>query len=192
MTALADRIAKLPPEKRALLVKELKQRQDVGSPRPAAAPEPAVTNRRRIVHGSPDNFRAVIAKTGILDSLAFRSCPRAVPAPGKIEIQAKAIGVNFRDLMIALGMYPTLPGDEPCMGSDCAGIVTSVGPGVDRFKVGDEVLAFGGVYEAYSIVNAGFAAKKPANMSWEEAAAIPTVFVTAYYGLRRLGRLAAG
>src|ERR1051325_1836868 len=200
MTAFADRIAKLPPEKRALFYKELKERQgqEGVAVKPAASPskpaaEPAVaSNRRRVLHGSGENFRAVVAKPGILDNIALRSMPRRVPGPGQIEIQTKAIGVNFRDLMIALGMYPTLPGDVPVMGSDCAGVVVSVGPGVDRFQVGDEVYAFGSPYDAYTVVHHGFAAKKPVGMSWEEAAALPTVFITAYFALSRLGRLSRG
>jgi NADPH:quinone reductase-like Zn-dependent oxidoreductase len=192
MTAIADRIAKLPPEKRALFYKELKERQDGGGVKPAQPAEPVVANRRRVIHGSGENFRAVVTKTGILDSVAFRSIPRRVPGPGEIEIQTKAIGVNFRDLMIALGLYPTLAGDVPVMGSDCSGVIVSVGPGVDRFAVGDEVYAFGSPYEAYTVVHSGFASKKPASMTFEEAAAIPTVFITAYFALSRLGRLAAG
>jgi NADPH:quinone reductase-like Zn-dependent oxidoreductase len=195
MTALAERIAKLPPEKRALFYKELKERQDGGgAAKPAALPteQPTVAHRRRVLHGSPENFRAVVVKTGILDSIVFRSIPRRVPGPGEIEIQTKAIGVNFRDLMIALGMYPTLAGDVPVMGSDCSGVVASVGPGVDRFKVGDEVYAFGSTYDAYSVVHSGFAAKKPASMTFEEAAAIPTVFITSYFALSRLAHLERG
>jgi NADPH:quinone reductase-like Zn-dependent oxidoreductase len=193
MTAIADRIANLTPEKRALFYKELKQRQDGGvtkDARPAA--KPAAVTRRRVVHGSGENFRAVVPKAGILESITFRSIPRRVPGPGEIEIEAKAIGINFRDLMIALGMYPSLAGDVPVMGSDCSGVVTAVGPGVDRFAVGDEVYAFGSPYEAYPVVYSGFASKKPAGMSFEEAAAIPTVFITAYFALSRLGRLQAG
>ncbi|MGA2351076.1 MAG: zinc-binding dehydrogenase [Terracidiphilus sp.] len=194
MSAIAERIAKLPPEKRALFFKELKQQQDC-APIPAqlAKPiQPVATNRHRVVHGSAENFRAVVAKTGILDSITFRSIPRRVPGPNQIEIQTKAIGVNFRDLMIALGMYPSLPGQIPVMGSDCSGVVVSVGENVDRFKVGDEVYAFGAPYEAYTIVHASFASKKSPSMTFEEAAAIPTVFVTAYFALTRLARLAPG
>jgi NADPH:quinone reductase-like Zn-dependent oxidoreductase len=188
---VVDRIAKLPPDKRALLYRELRQRQDGGAT--AAAPLARAGRRRRIAVGKGENFRTVVQKAGILDSVGFRAAPRVAPCPGHVEIEAKAVSLNFRDLMIALGMYPSLPGQPPTMGSDFSGLVVGVGPGVDRFNIGDPVLGLGGGhFSPYATVPAVSVVAKPAALSFEQATAIPTVFLTAYYALHRLARLSSG
>jgi NADPH:quinone reductase-like Zn-dependent oxidoreductase len=189
---VADRIAKLPPDKRALLYRELRQRQDGGASAPVPVARPS-THRRRIAAGMGENFRAVVQTTGVLDSMAFRAAPRVAPGPGQVEIEAKALSLNFRDLMIALGMYPSLPGHPPTMGSDFSGLVAGVGPGVDRFKIGDAVLGLGGGhFSPYATVPAASVVPKPAVLTFEQATAIPTVFLTTYYALHRLARLSRG
>lgn len=130
---------------------------------------------------------------------------RLPPGPGQIRIKARAVALNFRDLMIAMGLYPPTPGVPSNMGSDYAGIVTECGPGVEDFRPGDEVMALSGGdftpqgellgdrhFSSQPLISARQAAIKPANLTFVEAASLPTVFLTAYFSLVYLGRLAAG
>jgi NADPH:quinone reductase-like Zn-dependent oxidoreductase len=85
------------------------------------------------------------------------------------------------------------------MGTDYAGIVTAVGEGVDEFQIGDEVIALSAGhltpdshFSAYTNVYTRQAVLKPRDMSFEEAAGIPTVFLTVYYALHQQARLAKG
>jgi NADPH:quinone reductase-like Zn-dependent oxidoreductase len=190
--SVVDRIAKLPPDKRAFLYRELRQRQDGGASGLAPLARPR-SHRRRIAAGTGENFRSLVQRTGVLDSVTFRQAPRVAPGPGQVEVEAKALSLNFRDLMIALGMYPSLPEHPPTMGSDFSGRIVGVGPGVDRFKMGDAVLGLGGGhFAAYATVPAASVVPKPAVLTFEQATAIPTVFLTTYYALHRLARLSRG
>ncbi|TPQ17676.1 polyketide synthase dehydratase domain-containing protein, partial [Streptomyces sporangiiformans] len=104
-------------------------------------------------------------------------------AEGELRIAVRAAGVNFRDVLIALGMYP----GGAVMGGEVAGVVTEVGPGVTELAVGDRVMAmveraFGPVMVADHRRVAGF----PDDWSFERAATTPIVFLTALFGLRDL------
>ena len=124
------------------------------------------------------------------------------PEPDMVQVEVKAASLNFRDLMIAMGMYPATPGIPSVMGSDCAGIVTKVGNNVEDFKVGDKVmvLSAGSLNPDYSIDADSHFSKyltiekhqvfhMPQNTSFIQAACIPTVFITSYYALSTVGRL---
>jgi len=103
------------------------------------------------------------------------------PAPGTVYISVKAVGVNFRDVLNVLGMYPGDPGPP---GSDCAGIVTSVGKRVTHLRPGDAVfgLAHGCLGTVVSSPAATLVAMPP-NVSFEEASTVPTVFTTVHMAL---------
>ncbi|MEK7727815.1 MAG: SDR family NAD(P)-dependent oxidoreductase, partial [candidate division KSB1 bacterium] len=127
---------------------------------------------------------------GVLDNLFYQTAPRSAPGKGEIELRVHATGLNFRDVLNALGMYP---GDPGALGGECAGVVTAVGEGVTQFQIGDEVLALGaGCFSAYVITRADWCAPKPASLNFAEAATIPIPFLTAYYGLHQLAHLKAG
>jgi len=79
-----------------------------------------------------------ISARGILDNLHYRPTARRTPRAGEIEIRVHATGLNFRDVLNALGMYPGNPG---IFGGECSGRVVSIGEGVTGFAPGDEVLA---------------------------------------------------
>jgi NADPH:quinone reductase-like Zn-dependent oxidoreductase len=115
------------------------------------------------------------------------------------------VSLNFRDLMIAMNMYPPTPGVPSNMGSDYAGEVVACGEGVTDFAPGDEVIGLsagtfttdGQIVEnshfcAVPNISARQAVKKPANISFAEAASIPTVFLTSYYALQHVARMKAG
>lgn len=130
------------------------------------------------------------SKSGLIEELAYKPVPRPSPGRGEIEIEVVSVGLNFRDVLNSLN---ALPGMERPLGGECAGRVTRVGQGVEDFQPGDEVLAFAlGAFRSYVTIPAQFAAIKPETLSCEEAASIPVVFLTAYYGLHELAGLTAG
>ncbi|WP_373865696.1 SDR family NAD(P)-dependent oxidoreductase [Streptomyces acidiscabies] len=142
----------------------------------------------------PDTSAWRLTTTGpaTLDALAMTEAPEALAplAPGQVRISVQAAGVNFRDVLIALGMYP----DEGTFGgSEGAGRVTEVGPGVAHLKAGDRVMGlFEGAFGTLVVADARMIVPVPEGMSLREAAAVPVVFLTAWYGLVELGGLGAG
>jgi NADPH:quinone reductase-like Zn-dependent oxidoreductase/NAD(P)-dependent dehydrogenase (short-subunit alcohol dehydrogenase family)/acyl carrier protein len=92
-----------------------------------------------------------------------------------------------------LGLYPTDGGDYMMLGDECAGRIVAVGEGVEGFQAGDEVIAIApGSLASHVTTAAAFVMRKPAHVTFEEAATIPVVFLTAYYALHHLARIRAG
>jgi acyl transferase domain-containing protein/NADPH:quinone reductase-like Zn-dependent oxidoreductase/acyl carrier protein/NADP-dependent 3-hydroxy acid dehydrogenase YdfG len=142
--------------------------------------------------GTPTNepVQLSIPERGTLGNLQLVPRPRQAPAAGQVEIEVRAAGLNFRDVLNALGRYPGDPGDP---GLECAGVVTAVGPGVSQPAVGDEVVATGfGCFSTYAITRAALAVRKPASLSFADAASVPVTFLTALYGLKHIAQLSAG
>ncbi|ONI83216.1 hypothetical protein ALI144C_17235 [Actinosynnema sp. ALI-1.44] len=109
---------------------------------------------------------------------------------GQVRISVRAAGVNFRDALNVLGMYP---GDAGRMGYEGAGVVLEVGPGVTGLAVGDRVMGLlEGAFAPEAVVDARMLVGVPRGWSFAEAAATPLVFLTAYYALVDLAGLAAG
>ncbi|MEL6813253.1 MAG: aminotransferase class I/II-fold pyridoxal phosphate-dependent enzyme [Cyanobacteria bacterium J06598_3] len=150
---------------------------------------------------STDSFRLGLSSYGVLDHLTLVPADRTAPGPNEIEIQVKASGLNFRDVLNALGMLQSVleqmgfaSAEYVPFGGECAGIVTAIGPDVTTYKVGDAVIAAQAVgsLRAFITVSTDFVVPKPANMSFAEAATVPTTFLTAYYGLVHCAQLKAG
>lgn len=114
--------------------------------------------------------------------------------PGEVRIDNHATAINRADLSQRAGGYPPPPGASPILGLECAGVVAAVGEGVSRVGPGDEVCALlaGGGYAETVVVPAGQVLKKPARLTFEEAASIPEVYATAYLNLFMEARLARG
>ncbi|WP_413811819.1 SDR family NAD(P)-dependent oxidoreductase [Streptomyces sp. OE57] len=128
---------------------------------------------------------------GTFDGLALLPSPKALAPlpPGHVRIETRAAGLNFRDVLMALGMYP----GEISIGNEGAGVVTEVGPGVTRFAPGDRVMGlFEGAGGPIAVADCLTLVHMPERWSFEQAAAVPCVFLTAYYGLRDLARLERG
>src|SRR5512139_2399571 len=127
-------------------------------------------------------------------TLAWREVEDPVPARGEILIRNRATAVNRADLVQRSGGYPPPPGASPIMGLECAGEVVAVGAGVSRYAVGDRVCALlaGGGYAELVNAPAGQALPIPRGLSFEQAAALPEVFATAYLNLFMEARLARG
>ncbi len=156
---------------------------------PAPAPE---TVGEPIVVSSDAPCRAV-CRPGLLDSVRFEAAPRRDPAPGEIEIEVRAVGLNFMNVLSALGACAGYPNGVGPLGIECAGRVVRVGDGVSEWHEGDEVVAIArDCLGRHAVTDARLAAPKPATLTFEEAATLPIAFVTAHYALRELGRLRAG
>ena len=131
-----------------------------------------------------------IAARGIIDNLSLQPMSRRSPTPGEVEIAVHSTGLNFRDVLNVLGMYP---GEAGPLGLECAGTVVAVGQGVEAFQVGDAVLALApGSFRTFVTVAANGVVRKPEAVSFEAAATIPVAFLTAFYALHSLAKMSAG
>ncbi|MEO1619905.1 MAG: SDR family NAD(P)-dependent oxidoreductase, partial [Cyanobacteria bacterium J06632_3] len=131
-----------------------------------------------------------ILTRGTLEQLVWQDTPRTHPKPGEVTLQVQATGLNFRDVLNALGLYP---GDAGALGLECVGKVVAVGAGVTSIAVGDEVVAIAAAsFAQFVTVSADLVAPKPTNLNAAEAATLPTAFLTAYYALVEIGKLQAG
>ena len=135
-------------------------------------------------------WRLSAERKGSLEDLAI--VPSGADRPlgaGEVRVGVRAAGLNFRDVLIALGLYP---GDAP-LGSEAAGVVLEVGSGVRDLAPGDRVMglvldSFGPV----AVADRRMVVPMPASFSFAQAAAVPIVFLTAYYGLVDLADLQRG
>ena len=135
-------------------------------------------------------WRLSIERKGSLEDLAI------VPSGGdrplgvhEVRVGVRAAGLNFRDVLIALGLYP---GDAP-LGSEAAGVVLEVGSEVKGVAPGDRVMGL--VAEAFgpvAVADRRLVVPMPAGWSFAQAASVPVVFLTAYYGLVDLAGLRRG
>jgi NADPH:quinone reductase-like Zn-dependent oxidoreductase/SAM-dependent methyltransferase/acyl carrier protein len=154
-------------------------------------PQATVDGPEELPLPSSENYHLETSSPGLLKNLTVKAASRLAPGPGQIEIQVFAAGLNFRDVMIAMGLYPGAT--STIFGDECSGKIVAVGEGVDRFQVGDEVVAIApSSFSAFSTTSEILVARKPSSLSFEEAAAIPLVFVTVYYALRHLANLGPG
>lgn len=127
---------------------------------------------------------------GLLDTLRFvDDFGSEEPLPGDfVEIAPKAFGLNFRDVMIAMGQL-----NETIMGYECAGVITRVGSKITHLKVGDRVAAMMRGHYANYIRLLGIAVSKvPDDIPFEQATSMPMVFCTAYFSLYDTARLQKG
>ncbi|MGK5673960.1 type I polyketide synthase [Micromonospora sp. URMC 106] len=136
-------------------------------------------------------WRLDVTEKGTLENLALLPTPAVagdLPA-GHVLVGMRASGLNFRDVVLALGMVP----DQEVLGNEGAGVVLGVGPGVDDLAPGDRVMGiFSGSFSSAAVSDRRLLTRIPDNWSFTDAAAVPVVFLTAWYGLVELARLRAG
>ena len=138
-------------------------------------------------------MKAILVDPGT-SGLFIGDAPDPKPGEGELLVAVKATALNRADLLQRIGKYPPPPGASPILGLEMSGVVERVGEGVSGWAPGDRVCALlpGGGYAEKAVIPAGMAIRIPNRMSFEEAAAIPEVFLTAYLNLFVLGGLAAG
>ncbi|MGA2164822.1 MAG: SDR family NAD(P)-dependent oxidoreductase, partial [Solirubrobacteraceae bacterium] len=120
---------------------------------------------------------------GVLEDLSVIDPAEGAGAPlgvGEVRVAVRAAGVNFRDVLSVLGLYP----GEVVIGGEGAGVVAEVGPGVEDLAVGDRVMGLlDGAFGSSAAMDRRFLVRIPEGWSWARAASVPIVYLTAYYGL---------
>ena len=140
-------------------------------------------------------MRAIVqAGFGGPEVLEVAEVPNPVAGPGELLIDVHAAGVNRADLLQRAGHYPPPPGASPLLGLEASGVVADIGDGAAGFQRGDRVMALlnGGGYAERVAVPAGQALHIPDELDDVQAAAVMEGVLTAWQGLRRLGRLQSG
>src|SRR3984885_6368835 len=136
----------------------------------------------------------VLTAHGAPEVLKIREHPEPLVSRGQIRVAVRASGVNFADIMARQGLYPDAPKPPAILGYEIAGTVESVGEGVTSWRVGDRVIAgtrFRGFAEL-AVVGQDDVLALPDALSFEEGAAIPVVYGTAYAAVVRLGNVQRG
>jgi NADPH:quinone reductase-like Zn-dependent oxidoreductase/short-subunit dehydrogenase/acyl carrier protein len=136
-------------------------------------------------------WRLTASEDGTLEGLRLREAPDATRELGEHEVRiaVRAAGLNFRDVLLALGMYP----DAALMGGEGAGVVVATGPGVTSFAVGDRVMGiWSGGFGPLVVADRRALARIPDGWTFTEAASVPVVYVTALYALRELAGVRSG
>ncbi|XP_035669035.1 highly reducing polyketide synthase 40-like [Branchiostoma floridae] len=131
-------------------------------------------------------------KTGTLDDMAFYGQASTSLSDNEVKVKVHAAGLNFKDVMMALGLLEGLK-LQTQFGLECSGTVVEVGNDVKRIKVGDEVIAFGDhCFASHVTCDEHFVMAKPSHISWADAAGFSMVYITAYYALIERARLQEG
>jgi acyl transferase domain-containing protein len=131
-----------------------------------------------------------VTRRGVLDGLRYVQARRIVPGPAEVEVEVRATGLNFRDVLNVLGRYP---GHAGAPGDELAGVVTAVGTEVRDLAVGDAVVGTAhACFASFAVGRADRLVKKPDGLTFVEAATIPSAFLTAHYALDRIARVRSG
>nr|WP_127891569.1 type I polyketide synthase [Streptomyces sp. S10(2018)] len=134
-----------------------------------------------------------LPKPGVIDDLQLTATPLRGLAADEVRIQVSHAGVNYRDVLLSLGMYPGQDDRSPVMGWECAGTVSETGSGVTDVAVGDEVIAFAeGSLASEVVTRACLTAPKPTRLTAAEAATLPAAYLTAYHALHDMAGLERG
>jgi myxalamid-type polyketide synthase MxaB len=197
MTDIKKKIENLTPEQKLKLLRKIKEKKN-GSFSSAISSKEVIVTKFDIGDNfayklrTPVNFlKSEFVKTEIDD-----------PLPNMVQVETKAASLNFRDLMIAMGLYPDTPGIPAVMGSDYSGVITKTGNQVKKLKVGDKVMVLSaGSFNKHEQLEPNSHFSKymniyekqvfpmPVSSSFIQAACIPTTYITCYYALITLGQL---
>ncbi|MEJ7602049.1 MAG: alcohol dehydrogenase catalytic domain-containing protein, partial [Kofleriaceae bacterium] len=127
--------------------------------------------------------KIVVHAAGGYDRLKLKTCPLSIPKRGEVRIDVRAIGVNYADTIVRMGLYASAKeyvGWPITPGFEIAGVIGAIGDGVTDLAVGAEVFAvtlFGG-YSSHVVVDRARVFATPPSMSFEQAAALPAVYMT--------------
>jgi polyketide synthase 5 len=159
-------------------------------------PTPLRPEERRttVVDHKRDGMRLQIRTPGDLESMELAAYDRIPPGPGQIEVAVTASSINFADVLVAFGRYPSFEGRLPQTGTDFAGVVTAVGPDVTTQQVGDHVggISANGCWGTFVTCDARLAVTLPPGLADGQAAAVTTAHATAWYGLHELAKIDRG
>jgi NADPH:quinone reductase-like Zn-dependent oxidoreductase len=135
-----------------------------------------------------------IKKHGGPSVLEVKELPDPAPGPGEIRIRVRAAGLNFAEVTARQGLYPDAPKPPCVVGYEGAGVVDALGQGASRFRVGDRVVFMKrfGAHSSAVCVEEAQAFPMPDAMSFEEGAALPVNYLTAYHMLFMVRRIQKG
>ncbi len=144
-----------------------------------------------------DSFRLDFQTPGQLGNLGWHAQETRALAPDEIDLHPHAVGLNFRDVMYAMGLLPDEAVEKgfagATLGLECAGTIRRVGADVTQYKEGDSVMGFGSACFASTVITKAHAvAPKPEGWSFTDAATVPTAFFTVYYALKHLAQIQKG
>jgi len=149
--------------------------------------------RKENSRGKSKEHQLKIGIFGDFSSLEWTACNIKDPLEDEVQIAVHSAGVNFRDVLFALGALPGQNDNTVPMGGECSGRIAALGSGVKGFTVGDPVIATArGSLCSRLNVKANLVVDKPSNVTFEEAAGLPITFLTAKYALNNIGRIKAG
>lgn len=158
-------------------------------------PTPLRPEERRttVIDHEGDGMRLQIRTPGDLESMELVAFDRVPPIRNQIQVAITASSINFADVLVAFGRYPSFEGHLPKLGTDFAGVVTAVGPEVKDIRVGDHVggMSPEGCWATFVNCEATSAVKLPAGLTDQAAAAVTTATATAWYGLHNLARISS-
>ena len=174
VTAIAERVA------RTLKL------ENVQTPDAAPTAEPSLSEPVAAAYASVS-----IGTPGLLDTITVDSLPMSDPGPGQVLLHNRAAGLNFRDVMTALGALPDAAGDP--LGLEFCGTVSAVGTGVNGVQSGTRVFGVGfGALAEQVVTAAELVRPAPSSLSDAQVAALPIAYLTAMRCLEHIGALAQG
>ncbi|AOX02953.1 hypothetical protein BJP34_29070 [Moorena producens PAL-8-15-08-1] len=143
-----------------------------------------------------------LSEYGVIDNLNWQPMQRKTPLANEVEIEVAAVGLNFRDVLNALGLlkdyyaehFNITSAEQLTFGFECAGKISAVGEQVSQWQVGDEVigLLLHDGLSSFITTSVEYVVAKPKQMSFSEAATLPLTFLTAQYGLQHLAKIQPG
>ncbi|OSC40411.1 type I polyketide synthase [Mycobacterium decipiens] len=161
--------------------------------------ELAAESRRKVVNLDDSGVslgaavQLQIDQPGRLDALTIHEVKRGKPQGDQVEVRVVAAGLNFSDVLKAMGVYPGLDGAAPVIGGECVGYVTAIGDEVDSVEVGQRVIAFGpGTFGTHLGTIADLVVPIPDALPDHEAATFGVAYLTAWHSLCEVGRLSPG
>jgi acyl transferase domain-containing protein/NADPH:quinone reductase-like Zn-dependent oxidoreductase/NAD(P)-dependent dehydrogenase (short-subunit alcohol dehydrogenase family)/SAM-dependent methyltransferase/acyl carrier protein len=135
-------------------------------------------------------YRLNFSTRGSLENLKLEGLDRRPPGRGEVEIKVHATGLNFRDVLNVMGLYP---GDPGPLGAECAGEIVAVGEGVSHLAIGDAVVGIApDSFASHATTSAQWVVRKPARMTFDQAVTVPVAFITAHLTLNHLAKIHAG
>ncbi|EZG44525.1 putative polyketide synthase [Gregarina niphandrodes] len=151
-----------------------------------------VARINRVNHNVTGSVELHMSSRGAISNLSLRpQAERATcPPAGYVECRVHGVGLNFRDVLNVMGLYPGDPGPP---GGDFAGIVSAVSPGVENLRVGDRVFGIApGCLKTYAVTDQHLISKMSPRLSFESAAALPVIASTVEYALEDCAHVCEG
>ncbi len=150
-----------------------------------------------VIAAPEDHWRAELSTAGSFEDVVLRLHEAPVLQPDQVEVAISQAGLNFREVMLSLGVVPGIELEGSFgggrLGADFFGVITRCGDAVTHLNPGDKVVGIGpGTFASHVVTPSALVARCPENLSGQQAASIPAAYITAHYALRHLARLSRG